>query len=430
MQARAEGPTYRQLIADRRISSVIAAVTIGRLAAGMVPFGMIAVFTAQEKLFWAGASSAAFLVSAAFAGPYKGRLVDRYGAARLVVPMAIAFAAIASLGGLLAASGAALPATILTAAAAVLAPPNSAILRSVWTAIAASDAENTKLHSLDSVVEEATFVVTPLLTSGIWFVVGPVWAVCTGAACALVGTLWFKTRAHALGADTSAMRGSRASSSPDHADHAADHAERPTEPKVSVILSRNGLAILGPMLGLGIAFGALSVGFPAWALERGNPEFSGILLALGSVGGVLGGLVYGRLPANGARLWLRYFAATVILAAAVALVGTSTSIPSVVLASLLTGVSLTPMYIIAFLLVGIAFAKTRHTEVNASIASAYNLGSGVAALAVGAVILKLGIPTTLALVGAVVVVLGATAFGGTSRQEVVRGEPSITSVPD
>src|SRR5262249_35257961 len=138
-------------------------------------------------------------------GPYKGRMVDRIGAARLLIPMVIPFAAAASGAALLAHSDIVLlfpPALVLTTAAAVLAPPNSAVLRSTWTAIADNDAQNTRLHSLDSVVEEATFVVAPLLTSGIWLIIGPQWAVVIGAGCALTGTIWFRGSVHKLGADS------------------------------------------------------------------------------------------------------------------------------------------------------------------------------------------------------------------------------------
>jgi MFS family permease len=247
-------------------------------------------------------------------------------------------------------------------------------------------------------------VITPLLTSGIWFAVGPVWAVLTGAICALIGTVLFRRRAKILGVNSVAMHGSGGS-------EAADPAPR------SAVLSRNGLAVLAPMLALGTVMGSLSVGFPAWALDRGFPEFSGVLMALGSVGGVMGGLVYGRLSTEGQNLWVRYCVATMIMVVATALVALSVNLPLVVFASLLTGVSLTPMFIIAFLLVGIGFSKERHTEVNASVSSAYNLGSGLAALGVGAVIVEWGVVKTLMIVAAAVAVLGFTPLLGVTVRE-------------
>jgi mRNA interferase RelE/StbE len=62
----------------------------------------IAIFIARHELAWAGAASAAFLIGAALAGPYKGKLVDRYGASRLNLPMATLFTLAAAAGGVLA----------------------------------------------------------------------------------------------------------------------------------------------------------------------------------------------------------------------------------------------------------------------------------------------------------------------------------------
>ncbi|TDU02352.1 putative MFS family arabinose efflux permease [Streptomyces sp. 846.5] len=400
-------PTYRALLADRRISSIIAAVTIGRLAAGMVPFGMIAVFTSEHRLGWAGAAFAAFLIGAALSGPYKGALIDRFGALRLLLPMASAFAAAASAAALLARSGQMVlypVALVLTAASAAVAPPNSATLRTVWTAIARNDAENTRLHSLDSVVEEATFVVAPLLTSGIWLLVGAVWAVVTGGLCALVGTLWFSRTIHLTGADGVLHGTSRSGVNTE----AKDEDKRPR----GVLLSRNGLAVLAPMAALGLAMGALSVGYPAWALAHAHVQLAGVLMALDSVGGIVAGLVYGRLPGEQPQLWRRYFGAVLILVAGVVLVAVSTDLPLVMLASLLVGASLTPMYIIAFVLVGAAFPKDRHTMVNAAIGSAYNLGSGCAALAAGALLAGWQLTGTLLLAAVLALLLGFAALLG------------------
>ncbi|WP_026179001.1 MFS transporter [Streptomyces hokutonensis] len=410
-------PTFRALLTDKRVASAIAAVTIGRLAAGMVPFGMIALFTSKHELGWAGAAFAAFLIGAAVFGPYKGAFIDRFGAHRLLLPMALAFAVTASAAALTAQSGRIVlypVALVLTAASAVLAPPNSAVLRTVWTEMARSDAENTRLHSLDSVVEEATFVVAPLLTSGIWLVVGAQWAVITGGLCALVGTVWFSRVIHLLGADR-VVHGSP----PAKAGPGVD--KRST---VGILFSRNGMAVLAPMTALGLAMGALSVGYPAWALEHSHAQLAGVLMALDSVGGIVAGLIYGRLPDRQAQLWRRYFGATVILAAGVAVVALSTNLPVVMLGSLLVGASLTPMYIIAFVLVGAAFPKDRHTTVNASIGSAYNLGSGLSALAVGAALAEWQLTGTLLLAAALALLLGATALLG----RTVPSPPAPTAV--
>ncbi|MFJ1796569.1 MFS transporter [Kitasatospora griseola] len=414
-------PTYRELLGRKQVVPVIGAVTLGRLASGMVPFGMIALFTSDQQLGWAGAAFAAFLIGSALLGPYKGALVDRYGARRLLVPMACAFAATTAAAALLAHTGGVLfdaLALPLTAAAAALAPPNSAVLRTAWTEISRSDEENTRLHSLDSVVEEATFVAAPLVTSGIWAAVGAQWAVVAGGLCALAGTLWFSRRLRLLGAEQvvqgAAENGRKSGSG------------APRQRLAPVLFSRNGLALLVPMVALGACMGALSVGYPVWALRHATPQLSGVLMALDSVGGIVAGLVYGRLPSEGPGPFRRYFAAVVVLVVGVVVVAVSTTLPLVMVGSLIVGASLTPMYVIAFVLVGKAFPKDRHTLVNAGIGSAYNLGSGAAALAVGALFAVWPFTGTLLLAALLALLLGTAAFLGRAVPERP-GTTTITS---
>ncbi|WP_250032670.1 MFS transporter [Paractinoplanes maris] len=396
---------FLSLLRDSRVAGIIGAVSIGRLAAGMVPFGMIAIYTSKNELGWAGGSFAAFLIGAAVAGPHKGALVDRFGARRMLVPMAVAFAVVATAAALLAQHGgvgAYAAALVLTASAAILAPPNSAVLRSVWTEVAGPDAgKNTRLHALDSVVEEATFVVAPLLTSGIWLVVGAQWAVIAGGLCALVGTVWFRGLIHRIGAH----RVSTGSRPP---------GDRPRQRTIGVLLSRNGAALLVPMIAVGLAMGALSVGYPAWALRHANAELAGVLVALDSVGGILAGIVYGHLSSRRPGPWVRYFTGILILCTGVLVVAVSQTIPVVVIGSFLVGAALTPMYIVAYTLVGAAFPDDRHTAVNAAIGSSYNLGSGVAALAAGAALGIWSLPATLIVVALATLALGAIALLGRS----------------
>jgi hypothetical protein len=64
----------------------------------------------------------------------------------------------------------------------------------------------------------------------------------------------------------------------------------------SVIFCRNGIALFGPMAGLGLAMGVGSAVFPAWAAQRYDPALSGVISALVSAAGVGGGLLYGKVP--------------------------------------------------------------------------------------------------------------------------------------
>jgi MFS family permease len=164
---------------------LLAAAMIGRLASGMVPFGAVAVFTTRGQPGYAGVAFAVFLVFAGVSGPWRGRLVDSHGAGRVLPILAALFAALVCAAALTAA----VPVLSLAALAgsAILVPPSGATLRTVWTAIATAPDENRALHSLDSVLEEVTFVISPLLTSLFWAALSPVWALIAGAATAVAG---------------------------------------------------------------------------------------------------------------------------------------------------------------------------------------------------------------------------------------------------
>src|SRR6202043_2282663 len=92
----------------------------------------------------------------------------------------------------------------------------------------------------------------------------------------------------------------------------------------------------------GFWWGALQVGLPALAVHAGSREASGVLIALVSLGGVVGGLMYGtrgwRVPVE-ARYWLLLVALAVLLAPLILARTLAAAIPL----SLLAGLAMTPM---------------------------------------------------------------------------------------
>ncbi|MFN8074147.1 MAG: MFS transporter [Kineosporiaceae bacterium] len=397
-----ESVTYGRILRRRGLSGLLLAAVLGRLAAGVVPFGAVAMFTEADSPSLAGVAFASFLLVGAFTGPARGRLVDRRGAATMLPIMAVAFGGLILLGALVAdvAPIAALIALGLSPAAA---PPSSAVLRSTWTAIAATREENRALHSLDSVLEEAGFVVSPLLTAGIWAVAGPRWAVAVGAGAALVGTALLLTFARASGGlvwETFEKRSPTA----------GVRAEGRSGGRRGVVFTRGGAALLAPMSGLGIAMGTAAVVLPAWAEHHSAPEVSGVILAVISLGGVAAGLLFGRVKQPRVTARSQYALALVAVASGTAVMGLSTGFPGAVAGALVLGAGMTPMFIVGYLLVGEMIEAGRHTEANAALGSAYNIGSGGAAAAAGAL---------LSIADERVILLGAAALSLTALVAVM-----------
>jgi MFS family permease len=382
--------TYRQLLRRPYLSGLLFSAVLVRLAAGMVPFGIVAALTEAGHTGLAGLGFASFLIMAAATGPWRGRLVDRAGALRVLPALTGVFVTLNALAAL-AVPHAALLAIGCVALGAALAPPAAPLLRSTWTAIGSSGAEVRALHSLDSVLEEGTFVLTPLLTSAIWVVIGSRWALLAGAAATGAGitlllimarragpTVWDQFARSTVEPDaTPATEQPLLKPTPD-----ARPEQHPTIKPAPVVRTRSGLALLAPMAGLGVSMGALATVAPAWARQHGSAPFSGILLAAISLAGMLAGLVYGRTHLRVTRRH-QYSLAGLLVAGGVVIVAISPWPTLAVTGTILVGIGMTPMFIVAYLLVGDIVPRDQHTEANSALGSAYNFGSGGAAAVAG-----------------------------------------------
>jgi MFS family permease len=108
----------------------------------MVPFGAILLFSELHEFGAAGGALAACLIATSVTVPQRGRLVERFSPRTVLPLMALAFAAAVCLAALIAARACSgCPTVALLALANALAPFNTAVVRTVWPAIAADDQE-------------------------------------------------------------------------------------------------------------------------------------------------------------------------------------------------------------------------------------------------------------------------------------------------
>ena len=204
-----------------------------------------------------------------------GRLVDRLGARRVLLPLAVIHAV--ALGAIVGLTELDAPTAVLLVcgfAAGFAVPPTSSVLRSQWTNLL-----EPRLHqaayALDSTMIELIFISGPLLTAAIAYVASPAAALIVSAVAVLAGTTIFTAL-------------------PPTREIAFERGE--AKGLLGALASPGVRTLVYTSLPAGVGIGILEVGIPAFSREEGAAAAAGVLLAIWSVGSAIGGLPYGLLP--------------------------------------------------------------------------------------------------------------------------------------
>jgi MFS family permease len=336
----------------------------------------------------AGLATGGAAAAQAGAAPLQGRLVDRFGRTRVLAPcgvmQAILFVA------LVLSARAHLPGALLVVLASgaggfqpAIAPAVRALLRTVITD---DDARETA-YSLEAVIQELIWMTGPLLVAAAVTAGSPSTAVLLCAAVSIVGTITFVA--------SPASRG-------------AGSVRNPSRGAARVLRTNLQLRKLLVPIGLmGIALGATEVGIPSLALHAGSKGDSGLLLAAWSTGSMFGGLLYGshswRLPLP--ERYRRLLMLAVLCAIPLTLVH---SIGLGLLASLVAGVSIAPVFSCQYALVGRAVTEGAETEAFTWVSAALIAGIAVGSAVGGAVIGAAGVGAPF-LVGCLALAVAASA---------------------
>ncbi|WP_353061696.1 hypothetical protein [Arcanobacterium hippocoleae] len=92
---------YKEILSDREASPLLLAINFSRLAAGLVPFGLIALYASKHEYMFAGIASSLLMAAGALTAPYKGRLIMRFSPLRTIVPMSVGYCSFMALGAFL-----------------------------------------------------------------------------------------------------------------------------------------------------------------------------------------------------------------------------------------------------------------------------------------------------------------------------------------
>jgi MFS family permease len=387
------GIPYADVLRVRHVRPLLLATMLVLLSAAMGPLALILVVQRATGSFArAGLASAATALLSGVSAPLRGRLVDRYGQRRCLLPFALTYAA--ALAGVVLVARPGVPAAVASVALAGLAgasvPPVAASMRVVWAALVGDRAALQSAFALDAFLEEVVYTVGPLAAGALAVIRGPDAALLAAAGAGLLGT--------------AAFAASPASRS---------FGGRPATPAGwAGALARPGVrTLMGSLAGVGAALGIWDIGLVAAARGEGSGALGGVLLALLSGGSALGGLLYGarhwRAPAARRYLWL--LALLLVACAPLALAPGLLALGGVVV---LVGLLLAPVASSAYVLaIELAPAGTL-TEAAGWVTTAQNVTAAGGIALAGFLVERVGVPRTFWVACGCVAVAVLVAAGG------------------
>ena len=280
---------YLRLLRHGPARNPFLAAFVARLPLSMAPLGMLLLVEAERGTYsLAGFVTGAYAVGSALGTPLWGRLMDRFGQVRVLVPTALTSATLVVLLALATTGTAPPPVLVALAAVAGFAyPPMSPALRSSWRVIFPDRESRRVAFALDGTSVELLFVGGPLLLSLLLVISAPVVPLLATAAAMAGGSL-----AYCM---TAAARRSRPAGS---APTALDDDGVPVPNHRSALAAAGVVALLLVMLAMSIGFGQLDTSLAATAdLVLGSTERVGLLFLAIAGGSAVGGLTFG------ARAW-------------------------------------------------------------------------------------------------------------------------------
>jgi MFS family permease len=369
---------YLEVLRLPGVARVAAFATIGRLPFAIVPLSILLLMR-QEGYHYGeiGAVVAAESVAIGVTAAFVGRLVDRVGRRRVILPTGAATTLFVCAETVAILSGA--PVWLLVIAAALQGatiPPISASMRSLWSQLV-PDKRLQSAYAFDAIQLELVFVVGPLIAAGLATAVSPAAGLLLCAGFYALAATGFATAP----------------------------AARTAAPEAQVERTRAGalrspgmrtLVVAGAITA--ISFGALEVALTAFAEAEGSRGAVGPLVTVWAIGSVIGGVWYG------ARTWSapiekRFVVLLALLALGSAPLPFAPSISAMAALLLLTGLALAPFATTEFALIDKLAPPGTATEAYSWQSVATVMGAGAGSFIAGVLAEEASVEWALATAG-------------------------------
>jgi MFS family permease len=359
---------YARVLRAPNVARLLGAAVLARLPIGIDTLAIVLFVRAETGSFAAaGLVAAAFGLASGVMSPLLGRLIDRHGHARVMLPLAGLHAT--SLGALVGLGLGGAPTAALVAcglAAGATIPPVGSVVRPMLPRLLEGRAGLLPTaYAVDGIAIEMVFITGPLLTAVVVSVASPAAALVMACVFVLAGTVVLVT--------APASRSWRP---------APPAARRHLLGALSAPGVRTLVAATAPV---GFALGATEVTMTAFAADHNSRAAAGALLALWALGSGLGGLAYGgrehRL--RPAARWVRLAVAFPLLSAPLAL---APSIAVMAFLALIAGLGLAPLLAAVNQVIGDVAPPGAVTEAFAWPITAIALGASAGSAAAGAIV--------------------------------------------
>lgn len=384
---------------------LFALVAVRRIGDAGFPVAVLLAVTVSRSITEAAIILAVRTAAATLSAPFRARLLDRFGLRRLV-PLQTTITSLALIMLTIALLWTSSPVLLIFALAivqAVSSPSVDAVIRTHWRVLSRNKDELKAFHAADSVIEEVAFFLGPVAVSGCVLAFGSRWTLVIFSVALIIGAVSIYLPASLRTALMSEKTNDREGPTRTGARSAAGRLRTLAGPILSAPLRR----IVSPLILMGVALGTVGVLIPAVGAKEGHESFSGFFFGIISLGGLVGGLVFGAIKVRSSP-WVQHAFFSLLLGTPL-LVGVLATGP-VRLASMLLvmGLAVTPIYINSYLLLDKEGDKQFAHENNTWVSVGNNAGYTVGLLVAG-LLLRAGGITAVATMCSVVGVVVVTA---------------------
>lgn len=358
----ASGHPFVRVLRVRGVARLVVFWLLAFMPVGMTPLAIVLTLREYHYPYLSGGTVlGAYSVGMAVSAPFAGRLMDRIGPSKVLIPCAVAYAGGAGSLIILAAFEAPLIAlSVCALITGTMFPRVTAVLRRLWSSLISSKELRDQAYLLDGTLAEIGPIGGALLVVLLATAVLPSAALMASAGFAIVGAVGFSTSRAVQHRPVSP--GNRSTPSP---------------------FRLTGLwALLLVYAALGGISGAIDVAAPAFAEFHGARSAAGFAIAACALGSALAGVIFSpRL--NKTPLPVRYRRVLTVQFLLFCLPLVASSNTELVLLLFVAGAPFSLAYGTAGSLAGAISPPAVRTEVFAAMSSALGIGASLAAASAG-----------------------------------------------